>query len=226
MLDEKVLDEARRARQRLVDLESQTAHARIDYHDAIKALHADGGSLREIAEALELSHQRVHQIVEGAPDPRGLAFPRWFDRSRRRQARNESAFARFDDDARQMIPAAHEEAEQLKHGYIGTEHLLLALVRRGTGGLEVPVDAVRGEVVARVGEGSSEERGRGRLPFTAQAKLAIDGALKAAAVQDEGAITADDLLLAVAASEGTGRDVLHALGFSHERLRERLGRDS
>jgi hypothetical protein len=226
MLDEKVLDEARRARQRLVDLETQTAHARIDYRHAIKTLHAEGGSLREIAEALELSHQRVHQIVEDAPDPRGLTIPRWFDRSRRRQARNESAFARFDDEARQTIPAAHEEAEQLKHGYIGTEHLLLALVRRGTGGLEVSVDAVRGEVVARVGEGSGEERGRGRLPFTAQSKYAIERALKAAASQDERPITAEDLLLAVAYSEGTGRDVLHALGFSPERLQEQLARNS
>ena len=123
-----------------------------------------------------------------------------------------------------MIPAAHEEAEQLKHGYIGTEHLLLALVRRGTGGLELSVDAVRGEVVARVGEGGGEERSRGRLPFTAQSKYAIDGALKAAASQDERAVTAEDLLLAVASSEGTGRDVLHALGFSPERLQEQLGR--
>ena len=64
-LDEQVLAEARDVRQRLVDLESQTAHARVDYHHAIKKLHAAGGSLREIAEALELSHQRVHQIVEG-----------------------------------------------------------------------------------------------------------------------------------------------------------------
>src|SRR6266540_1965890 len=165
MLDEKALDEARRTHQRLVDFESQTAHARIDYHHAIKTLHAEGGSLPEIAEALELSHQRVHQIVEDAPNPRGPAMPRWFDRSRRRQARNESVLARFDDEARQMIPAAHEEAEQLRHGYIGTEHLLLALVRRGAGGFEVSVDAVRSEVVARVGEGSGEERGRGRLPF-------------------------------------------------------------
>ena len=64
-LDEQVLAEAREVRQRLVDLESQTAHARVDYPHAIKKLHAAGGSLREIAEALELSHQRVHQIVEG-----------------------------------------------------------------------------------------------------------------------------------------------------------------
>ena len=64
-LDEQVLAEAKEARQRLVDLESQTAHVRVDYHHAIKKLHAAGGSLREIADALELSHQRVHQIVDG-----------------------------------------------------------------------------------------------------------------------------------------------------------------
>ena len=72
-LDEQVLAEAKEARQRLVDLESQTAHARVDYHHAIKKLHAAGGSLREIAEALELSHQRVHQIVDGPAGPPGAA---------------------------------------------------------------------------------------------------------------------------------------------------------
>ena len=70
-LDEQVLAEAKEARQRLVDLESQTAHVRVDYHHAIKKLHAAGGSLREIADALELSHQRVHQIVEGPAGPPG-----------------------------------------------------------------------------------------------------------------------------------------------------------
>ena len=70
-LDEQILAEAKEARQRLVDLESQTAHLRVDYQHAIKKLHAAGGSLREIAEALELSHQRVHQIVEGPAGPPG-----------------------------------------------------------------------------------------------------------------------------------------------------------
>ena len=99
-LDEQILAEAREVRQRLVDLESQTAHARVDYHHAIKKLHAAGGSLREIAEALELSHQRVHQIVEGpaglpCPPPRpsrlGARPP-----ARRTQPRSSSC-ARFDD---------------------------------------------------------------------------------------------------------------------------------
>ena len=73
-LDEQVLAEAKEARQRLVDLESQAAHVRVDYQHAIKKLHAAGGSLREIADALELSHQRVHQIVDDSPRPGPFRF--------------------------------------------------------------------------------------------------------------------------------------------------------
>src|SRR6266508_3348139 len=126
-LDEKVLDEARVARQRLVDLESQTAHARVDYHHAIKKLHAAGGSLREIAEALELSHQRVHQIVEGPIAP---PTPPWVGRGwkRRRHHGMRGPFERFEEDARKVIVEAQQEADSLKHGYIGSEHLLLALL--------------------------------------------------------------------------------------------------
>src|SRR5512143_3964608 len=98
-LDETVLAEARAVRQHLVDLESQTAHARVDYHHAIKKLHAAGGSLREIADALELSHQRVHQIVEGPAGPPG--GPPWAGRGwkHRRHGRGNRRFfiARFDD---------------------------------------------------------------------------------------------------------------------------------
>src|SRR5258705_7309349 len=123
-LDEQVLAEAREVRQRLVDLESQTAHARVDYHHAIKKLHAEGGSLREIAEALELSHQRVHQIVEGPPAVPGP--PPWvprggWRRQRGRHGGNRKYFvARFDDRAREGMVDAQAEADALKHNYIRT----------------------------------------------------------------------------------------------------------
>src|SRR4029077_16933115 len=114
-LDEQVLAQAKEARQRLVDLESQTAHVRVDYHHAIKKLHAAGGSLREIAEALELSHQRVHQIVEGPAGPPGGppgAGRRW---KHRRHGNRRYFIARFDDDARGVIVEAQKEADSLKH---------------------------------------------------------------------------------------------------------------
>lgn len=63
-LEDVLLKEARKARERLIDLEYEADRARASYQHSIRRLHAAGGSLREIAEALDLSHQRVHQIVE------------------------------------------------------------------------------------------------------------------------------------------------------------------
>src|SRR3954452_16176022 len=144
-LDEQVLTEAREVRQRLVDLESETAHARVDYHHAIKKLHAAGASLREIAEALELSHQRVHQIVEGPVGmPGGPPFGRRGWKHGRRRGPGRTFFmARFDDGAKDVMVQAQKEAEGLKHTYVGTEHLMLAVVRRGVA--ELDYDAARKE---------------------------------------------------------------------------------
>jgi hypothetical protein len=66
VLDEVLLQEASESRERLIELEYEADRARLSFQHAIRKLHAKGGSLREIAEALGLSHQRVHQIVEGA----------------------------------------------------------------------------------------------------------------------------------------------------------------
>ena len=136
-LDEQVLAEAKRCAAALVDLETQTAHARVDYHHAIKKLHAAGGSLREIAEALELSHQRVHQIVEGPLGVPGPPFGRrgWQARPPGRGGRSREFFmARFDDGAKEVMVEAQKEADSLKHNYVGTEHLMLAVVKRGVEG--------------------------------------------------------------------------------------------
>ncbi len=223
-LDEAVLEEARHVRQRLVDLESQTAHARVDYHHAIKKLHAAGGSLREIAEALELSHQRVHQIVEGPIAP---PTPPWVGRGwkRRRHHGMRGPFERFEEDARKVIVEAQQEADSLKHGYIGSEHLLLALLRRGTGGLEITVDAAREQVVQRVGEGDQAWLPGIPRPFTPRAKRAMEQALVEASGAERERITPEDLLVAIAADpKGTGGEILQALGVTPERLREQLGR--
>lgn len=57
----------------MVDAERDADHARGDYYHAIRRLHLAGGSMREIAAVLDLSHQRVHQIVESV----GGAGRRW-----------------------------------------------------------------------------------------------------------------------------------------------------
>lgn len=63
-LDDSLLREARQARDRVIELQLEADRAQVNYQHSIRRLHAAGGTLREIAEALGLSHQRVHQIVE------------------------------------------------------------------------------------------------------------------------------------------------------------------
>jgi len=65
-VDPELLTAARAAESRLVDAERAADITRAEFRHAVRRLHLAGGSLREIADALNLSHQRVHQIVEEA----------------------------------------------------------------------------------------------------------------------------------------------------------------
>jgi len=65
-LDDDLLGSARTAGSRLADAQHRAELAKADYHHAIRRLYYAGGSLREIADTLELSHQRVHQIIESS----------------------------------------------------------------------------------------------------------------------------------------------------------------
>jgi hypothetical protein len=221
-LDEQILAEAKEVRQHLVDLETQTAHTRVDYHAAIKKLHAAGGSLREIADALELSHQRVHQIVDG---PAGLPGPQpwmrggWKHGRRHRGGRNRQHFiARFDDGAREVMVEAQKEADSLEHPYLGTEHLMLALAKRGIE--DVFYDAARKQVIERVGEGDEQWIAGLPRPFTPRAKRVLETALNDAVDAGREQFGPDDILLAlVSDSRGVGGEVLRDLGVTPEQLR-------
>lgn len=70
-IDADLLKAARDAEARLVDADRAAEIARADFRHAVRRLHLAGGSLREIADALGLSHQRIHQIVEEAGGGRG-----------------------------------------------------------------------------------------------------------------------------------------------------------
>jgi len=66
VINETLLQKARAAGARLAEAEQQVQLARTDYHALVRRMHLAGGSLREVAQALELSHQRVQQMVGGA----------------------------------------------------------------------------------------------------------------------------------------------------------------
>jgi hypothetical protein len=65
-LDPELVAQAKDAAGRLAEAERQALTSRGDYHTAIRRMHLAGGSLREIAQTMGLSHQRVQQIVRGA----------------------------------------------------------------------------------------------------------------------------------------------------------------
>jgi len=67
-LDKELVREAARAKEELAVAEHAAYRAKVHYHQAIRRLHAAGGSLREIAEAFRMSHQRVHQIINEAAE--------------------------------------------------------------------------------------------------------------------------------------------------------------
>ncbi len=84
-MDGNLLAEARRAQERLVDAERDAEIARAEFNRAVRRLHLQGSSLRELAATLGLSHQRVHQIVAEAGGSR-----RW---ARRRDTRPDPLLA-------------------------------------------------------------------------------------------------------------------------------------
>jgi ClpX C4-type zinc finger len=77
MIDEELLANARQAQEGLIEAEQDAEVARAEFHRAVRRLHLRGASLRELADALQLSHQRIHQIVDAAGGAR-----RWRRRDR------------------------------------------------------------------------------------------------------------------------------------------------
>jgi hypothetical protein len=82
-LDPNLLNRAKTAGSQLADAERAALLARADYHTAIRRLHLAGASLREIADALSLSHQRVQQVVMAAG---GSWWQVWRRRTKERDA--------------------------------------------------------------------------------------------------------------------------------------------
>ena len=94
-------------------------------------------------------------------------------------------FERFTDRARRVIVLAQEEARALQHNYIGTEHLLLGLIREGEGvaakalaSKGVELDATRKQVEEMIGKGNAAPNGH--IPFTPHAKQVLEFSLREA----------------------------------------------
>ena len=111
-------------------------------------------------------------------------------------------FERFTESARQVVVLSQEEARTLRHDYIGTEHLLLGLLREEDGlaarvliNLGLQVERVRGQIVRIVGSG--EEVRVGQIPFTPRAKRVLELALREALSLGHNHIGPEHILLAL-----------------------------
>lgn len=213
-LDEGILKDAQGVREKLLDLQHQTDVARVDFHHLIRRLHAAGGSLREIAESLGLSHQRVHQIIELATGDPGE--PPAVGRMRRRM-RGLVPFERFTADARDRVAASIDEATALGHRRVGTEHLLLSLAAdpEGPGGrvlsaCGVTKERVVGAVTDSLGTGAIGSPGR--RPFTPAARRVLARALSEARARNDAEITGVHLLLGLVDDGGDAAIILRDLG--------------
>jgi len=111
-------------------------------------------------------------------------------------------FERFTDRARRVIVLSQEEAKLLDHNYIGTEHVLLGLIREGEGvaavalaSLGITYDAAAAAVIERIGRGSTHAIGY--IPLTPRAKQAMEGALRVSLELGNPYIATEHLLLAL-----------------------------
>ncbi len=139
-------------------------------------------------------------------------------------------FERFTEQARQVIVLAQEEARALKHNYIGTEHLLLGLLReeegvaaRVLGSLKVSLEEVRAAAVRIVGSG--EETPTGQLPFTPRAKKVLELALREALSLGHNYIGTEHILLGlIREDEGVAARILLDLDAEPDKIRNEVMR--
>ena len=138
-------------------------------------------------------------------------------------------FNRFTERAKQVIIFARQEAGRLNHDYIGTEHLLLGLVKIGGGvaaevldGLGLSLQKIRLEIEKLVQPGPTT-LSVGEIPFTPRAKKVLDLAVEEARVMGHNYIGTEHILLGlVREGEGIASQVLENLGIESESLREKI----
>jgi len=134
-------------------------------------------------------------------------------------------FDKFTERARQVVVLAQEEARALTHNYIGTEHILLGLLREEEGlaarvleSLEVTVERVRANVVRVVGSG--EEATPTQIPFTPRAKKVLEHALREALSLGHNYIGTEHILLGlVRENEGVAARILLDFDADAEKIR-------
>jgi ATP-dependent Clp protease ATP-binding subunit ClpC len=138
-------------------------------------------------------------------------------------------FEKFTDRARKVLALANQEARRFNHHYIGTEHILLALVREGRGVganvlkyLDVDLRRVRLEVEKLI-TATPKPASEGDLPQTPRVKTVIQHAIEESGNLNHNYVGTEHLLLGLLREgEGVAGQVLMNLGISFENARQEL----
>jgi ATP-dependent Clp protease ATP-binding subunit ClpC len=138
-------------------------------------------------------------------------------------------FERFTDRARKVMALANQEAQRFNHEYIGTEHILLGLVKEGSGvgatvlkNLEVDIKKLRLEIEKLVKSGPDMVT-MGKLPQTPRAKKVIEYAIEEARSLNHNYVGTEHILLGLLReSEGIAAQVMMSLGLKLEEIRQEV----
>jgi Clp amino terminal domain, pathogenicity island component/UvrB/uvrC motif len=137
-------------------------------------------------------------------------------------------FERFNNQSRRVVVLAQEEARAFNHNYIGTEHLLLGLLREGEGtaakaltSLDVTLEGTRGELETIIGRG--QHAPSGHIPFTPRAKKSLELSLRECLELGDSYIGTGHLLLGlIRQGESVAVQILGKLGTDLNDLRGRV----
>jgi ATP-dependent Clp protease ATP-binding subunit ClpC len=138
-------------------------------------------------------------------------------------------FERFTDRARRVVVFAQDEARGLNHNWIGTEHLLLAVIREGHGvgakaleSMQISLDAARQQVESIIGRGQNPV-GDGHIPFTPRAKKVLELSLREALELGHDYIGTEHILLGlIREGDGVAAQVLVKMGADLNRVRQQV----
>jgi ATP-dependent Clp protease ATP-binding subunit ClpC len=138
-------------------------------------------------------------------------------------------FERFTDRARKVMALANQEAQRFNHEHIGTEHILLGLVKEGSGvgatvlkNLDVDIKKLRLEVEKLVKSGPDLVT-MGKLPQTPRAKKVIEYAIEEARFLNHNYVGTEHILLGLLReTEGIAAQVLMNLGLKLEEVRQEV----
>jgi ribosomal protein L37AE/L43A len=136
-------------------------------------------------------------------------------------------YERFTDRARKVIQLANQEAKRINHEYIGTEHILLGLVKEGSGvaanvlkQLDIDLHKIHLEVEKIIPSGPDRETVR-KLPMTPRAKKVIEYSREEARKLNHNYVGTEHILLGlIHEGEGVAAQVLMNLGLKLEDVRE------